>query len=263
MDWQKTQQGWRGGRYEIELIGPSEWQLSIGMRPRSRHRRASSARAAAERLERLRRRRSGLYSHSSILVAAAVVLVLILPYQHQTNPSYEPALELTTGMQSAFEDITADRADTSDFVPASSSFDGAVVPRNGTDLEVLVGTSNNECYVMFWGPDYRPRAGVLVSSLACRAEAVLGTSVEANYKRFTPTETHHLPGTSAFNWERVLPPPTRLPRWYFPAVIGLAFVLLRSLVSVSMVAHAGSETRRRESRRTPGKGAGAVIRAAN
>lgn len=227
------------GSYRIEAEGPMQWRLRRRGRAVGLYDSLTSAKAAAARIDRVRRRRAALLRWSLLMLAGLTAIALILAVRTTTNPVHAPSAGFVAGMQQAHQSIAEGRTVPGDYSVDENGFTGAVVARPGpeTPYDVLMGEYAGRCYVMFWQPGFLPQGGVLDSSLECvPSTAIFG--IANSYEAVSPAADRHLPGLVGEDivWESLLPPERHIRWWVVPAVIAGFFVVIRAGTNLAAVA---------------------------
>ncbi len=225
----------RDRSYRAVRVEPRQWDLHVDGSLRSSHRGFRDAERAAVVIDRRSRTRAAAVRHTTILVAAFLVLTPVLLLREIDNPNYEPAREFADQIESAYRAISANEIEIADLSLDSDGFEGGVftIDRGGivADYLVLTGEHEGDCYVVRWQQGRVPFVGRLLPRDPC----VPGDPALS----FNPADFEALANnTSAdgpLDWSRVLPPQTRLGAWVLPAVIALLYVALQQLVSLSLI----------------------------
>lgn len=204
--WTKTERGFESRRYEVVLEGPANWALFVSGRRHSRYETASRARREAERLERLRVKRSELLRFGLGLVAVIALIAVVAWQRYGPNPEFQAAEELVTELDTAYGGIVGGSASVVGFTGPAVRGERFVLD-NGEGLDVLLGQSGTSCYVMYWSPtrELHMRALDMRNAVPCTARAVFDIW-NPDWKE-APTD-----------WDPVLPPKTQERFWFLPAV---------------------------------------------
>jgi hypothetical protein len=210
--------------------------------------RAPGPPSSAQVLAARRRARDRSLVRDGLLVVLAVVCMWGAWAVRETpNAARPPAVELTARLDDLFRQVRAGTLvlDTTprDVAPgiAGARFPG----RTLGDRWVLAGTSDGECYVLWWDEDGARRGRVLASDMPCTPSTEAMSTAPNTYRRLAAkiVEDPDAPNT----WAGVLPDPVRLRWWFLPVMVVGGGVLLAALVRISIAALTGaapSATRR-------------------
>jgi hypothetical protein len=220
----------------VRRAEPEGWDLFDRGARRNRFGRASSARAAALRIDRLRRRRIRVMQHLLIAAAAVGLGALLIALRFEPNPAWIKGVALTERFDSVFAAVESG-------VPPEAidepGLDVALVslPKGAAPVHMITGGAGGQCYGFYWNETRGPVARALVPGLACEPGPAITTSGHNVYHRQTPIASGHLPvGRNAFDWNDVLPDEQRVRPWVIPALILLGGFGVSMLVRASRVA---------------------------
>jgi hypothetical protein len=246
-DWESTDGGWRSGRYEILAGSPSGWQLRIAGRPGGCFSRASSARMAAARIERRRRKRLRLGAAGAVIATLIALIAVLGTARMSDNPARPEAETLAAEMEAGHAAIRSGAPPTS---VVSDRIEAAVVEIPGGDpIIMLSGEAAGRCYVMYWNERRGPVSRWLVDGLPCRPDAAAATSGHNVYHAQTPAVSGHLPlSNPAWDFDDILPPEQRQQPWWVPAVLATAASALLVAVDATRVMLGVEPAGRRRSR---------------
>jgi len=235
LDWRETSAGWQAARFEVRRAAPNGWDLLVSGARRSHYERASSARAAASRIERLRRRRVGVIERLGAAIALVGAIALLFVVQLERNPARDAAEVLVTNIDSAYAAVDAGVPIGAIDLPGLTA--ASVALPAGAPASMITGMAGGQCYAFYWNDARGPVARTLVPGLPCAPSAVATMPGHNVYYRQTPAVSDHLPMLGAhFEWEGVLPPEQRMRPWILPAVILLFGAALSLAVRASRVA---------------------------
>jgi len=235
LDWRETSAGWQAARFEVRRADPNGWDLLVSGARRSHYERASSARAAASRIERLRRRRVGVIERLGAAIALVGAIALLFVVQLERNPARDAAEVLVTNIDSAYAAVEAGTPIGAIDLPGLTA--ASVALPAGAPVSMITGMAGGQCYAFYWNDARGPVARTLVPGLPCAPSAVATMPGHNVYYRQTPAVSDHLPMLGAhFEWEGVLPPEQRMRPWILPAVILLFGAALSLAVRASRVA---------------------------
>jgi hypothetical protein len=234
LSWQAMGGGWKAGRYRVQPVEPSGWELVAAGVSLGHYARASTAKAAAARLDRTRSRRAAIGLRVGALIAAAGLIAGVMSLRMEPNPARAAAANLADRIDAAHGEVAAGAAMTSIDDPVLAA---AVVPLpTGGEMNIITGEAAGDCYAFYWSKTRGPVARLLVPDLPCMPSAAMVQSAHNVYHRQTPAVAGHLPTFGAvFDWEGVLPPVRRQRPWVIPALLGLGAATLLLLVDSSRV----------------------------
>ena len=236
LDWRETPVGWEAARFEVRRADPSGWDLLVAGARRSHHERASSARAAASRIERLRRRRVGVIERLGAAAALVGAIALLVAVQLERNPARDAAEVLVANIDSAYAAVEAGtRIDAIDLPGLTAAL--VPLPAGAAPVSMIIGMAGGQCYAFYWNDVRGPVARALAPGLACEPGAAVTMAGHNVYHRQTPVVSDHLPmfGTR-FEWEEILPSEQRIRPWILPAAIVLFGASLSLAVRASRIA---------------------------
>jgi len=233
--WKQVGDGWTRGRFEIRLASPTGWDLLASGVVRGHYSRASSAKASAERLERLSIRRGGVGLRLAGALALVGLIAVGTALRLELNPDRSAAEALVERIDAAHGAVLGGAPISSISDP---DFEAAVVALpNSADVLMLTGEAGGDCYSFYWNDSRGPVARVLVEALPCEPSASSVQIGHNTYQRQTPAISGHLAGPGGgFDWEDVLPPMQRQRPWILPVMVGLAGAILSLIVGASRVA---------------------------
>ena len=233
--WVEHEGGWVAGRYAVRAVRPGAWDLLVAGRRRDSYRRASSARAAADRLESVRRRSVGIFVRAAAAVLLIGLIVVGARYPLEPDPARRPSVALAAQMDTAYHAVLAGGSIEAADRPGLRA--AVVTVPYGDDLMMLTGEAAGRCYALYWNERRGPVARGLVPGLACEPSAALAQSAHNVYHSQTPPVAGHLPDLAgSFDWDHVLPAPERLRPWLIPTGVLLGAAALWLLVGASRVA---------------------------
>jgi hypothetical protein len=229
--------GRRSRIYRADRVAPDRWVLSVDGDPESEHRSYRAAVQAARAFERRVRTKSTIVRNSVVLVAALAALVLVVDFRLVSNPDHEEARTFVDRMESAYRSAESGVLDVADLEAEAGGLAGAAYALEvGTQGEllvrVIVGEFLDDCYLIRWDSGDPPFVAVLSPRLACQPGSHTLNLSPSAYERIAVQLFPDRP----IEWDPVLPSAMNLALWFFPAVFVLGFVMLRALVSLSIVA---------------------------
>jgi hypothetical protein len=229
-------EGWQAARFEVRRAEPHGWDLLVAGVRRSHYERASSARAAASRIERVRRRRVGLVERLGAVVALVGAIALLFAVQLERNPARDAAEALATSIDFTYAAVEAGTPiDAIDLPGLTAAM--VPLPSGAAPVSIITGMAGGQCYAFYWNEVRGPVARTLAPGLACEPAPVVTMTGHNVFHRQTPAASDHLPVLGdRFEWEGVLPSEQRTRPWIFPAVVLLFGAALSLAVRASRVA---------------------------
>lgn len=218
------------GRYEVYLAAPGRWELRRNGTIHSRYGTASSARKAAEGLERLRVLRIALTRLGLGVVGVLLGIGIVVQFRTFPNPEYAPAVAFAARLEGAYQSVVTGARSLDEFSLESDGFIGATVdgvpafrietgeqdvePTEPARVSILMGEQDGTCYVVRWEEIAWPMTGILSPRLACSPAA--RPEVNSSYaQRASSTQ----PGV--VYWAPVLPVERVQAGWFVPVLLGL------------------------------------------
>jgi hypothetical protein len=184
-----------------------------------------------------------LVPHILILAAASLLLAPVLIFREVANPAYEPARTFADRMEHAYRAVNAEEAEITDFAISKDGFEGGLftIDRGGVvaDYRLLVGVFEDDCYLVRWRQGRAPFVARLLPRYPCAAGDPALSFDPAGFEAVAINTSAEDPPS----WEGVLPAQIQIATWVLPAVIALLYIVLRQLVSLSLVFIRGVPTR--------------------
>lgn len=224
--------GWRQRSYRADRVDRSRWTLTIDGKEHSDHQSFEAAVQEAKAVERRRRTRRAFLGRGVIIVSSVAVLALVVGSRQVTNPDYGPARDHVERMEAAYRAVLAG----ADVGQIGDGLLGAVfrleVGATGAEpVWVITGAFGGDCYLLRWRSAGPPFVAVLAPRFTCEPGRDALSSAADAYDRVA---VQLVPGRP-IDWAPVLPDPYNLTPWFYPAVFVLGFVVLRTLVGVSII----------------------------
>lgn len=237
-EWAVVRDGYSLGRYRITSLEPRRWQLTVAGRARSEHVRASEALAEARKVEQARRRNRRVLGNSAVVVSAIAAFLVLLPLRMVANDEYAPTRAFVERMETLYRSVRSGQQQIVDAAELDDQFTGAgFTVRSPIDLgggsvtreyEMLVGSHNTDCFVIYWTPGRGPFFGILVPVHTCApAEELTQSGLYVRYwSGLTPE--------SSIDWDAILPPAEIQARWFLPVLFGVMILVLEGCVGVTL-----------------------------
>jgi hypothetical protein len=236
--WERTESGWRYGRYSIALLRPGHWALELSDSTVSTHSRASDAAAQANLTEGARRRRRTLVVNLAAIGIAMLVLMVAQGGRTVPNVEYQSAQQYVSDLEAVYWSVESGAIDIDDVTGAGALTGGAFETSIPLDLGAgpvparsylaLTGVHAGDCYVIRWTPGGAVFTGVLAADLPCEPDPRL---IQPELFDRAASQS---PNAEAFSWTEVLPPERFQARWFVPLLLAMLYVILQSCISVAL-----------------------------
>jgi hypothetical protein len=166
------------------------------------------------------------------LLVCLIAVGLVVEFRHVANPDYDPARAFVERMEAEARATIAGSVVEPDGDIRAASFLLEVGTAGEQEVWVITGDFGGDCYLIRWRPGEAPFVAVLAPRHPCEpGPAALSTAADG-FERVAV----QLFADRPIDWDPVLPAEENLAVWFFPVVFVTAFLVLRTLVSISIIA---------------------------